>query len=66
MARTRLKKRADEGGNTMEQTFTLTITGTEHGEWQGRLKGNDNSETAFQSLLELIQQINQKLETKAE
>lgn len=50
----------------MEQTFTLTITATEHGEWQGRLKGNDNSETAFQSLLELIQQINQKLETKAE
>jgi hypothetical protein len=61
-AQTRPKKIEDEGENTMEQTFTLTITAAEHGEWQGRLKSHDNSETSFQSLLELIQQINQKLE----
>ncbi|MEF9946323.1 MAG: hypothetical protein RR869_05655 [Lachnospiraceae bacterium] len=48
----------------MEQTFTLTITGIEHGEWQGRLNSNGNTETSFQSLLELIKQINNELEKK--
>lgn len=46
----------------MERTFTLTITGTEHGEWQGRLKNGYGSEESFASLLELLKQINHELE----
>ena len=34
----------------MERTFTLTITGTEHGEWQGRLQNGYGSEESFASL----------------
>ena len=38
----------------MEQTFELVITGTENGEWQGRLTGQNGKRQDFNSLLELI------------
>lgn len=44
----------------MDHTFTLTITGTEHGEWQGRLCTGDG-EVSFQSLLELLREMNRTL-----
>ncbi|MCI2057367.1 MAG: hypothetical protein LKJ86_09520 [Oscillibacter sp.] len=45
----------------MEKTFTLTIDGTECGEWQGSVKDADGSRQDFASLLELIRYLNQKL-----
>lgn len=48
----------------MEKTFTLTITGTEHGEWQGHLNSKDGSVADFQSLLELLKEISTELERK--
>ncbi|MCI2058771.1 MAG: hypothetical protein LKJ80_06145 [Oscillibacter sp.] len=45
----------------MDITFTLTITGMEHGEWQGRLKRADGGEQGFQSVLELLRQLNCEL-----
>ena len=52
-----------EGGNDMTvQTFTLTITGMQYGEWQGRLVGEDNYEAEFRSVMELINAISEKME----
>jgi hypothetical protein len=41
----------------MERTFTLTITGTEHHEWQGLLT-SEGTQTAFRSVLELLHLMN--------
>jgi hypothetical protein len=46
----------------MEQTFVLTITGTENGEWQGHVTGQDNQLAEFQSVLELIKLIRKELD----
>lgn len=46
----------------MENTFTLTITGTEHAEWQGVLQKANGSGTEFKSVLELLKMINRQLE----
>ena len=46
----------------MESRFQLTITGTEHGEWQGILRTADGRETAFLSVLDLIRAIAGELE----
>ncbi len=45
----------------MENTFTLTITGTEHAEWQGILKTANGSGSEFQSVLELLKLIQNQL-----
>lgn len=46
----------------MNQTFTLTITGAEHGEWQGTISEPNRSNTEFQSVMELLIAIQAKLE----
>jgi len=46
----------------MKQTFTLTITGTEHGEWQGSITGESGKPDEFQSVLTLLKTISKKLE----
>lgn len=48
----------------MEYTYTLTITGTEHGEWQGRLRPEGEQEEDFHSLLGLIRLMNQALDNE--
>ena len=49
----------------MEQTFTLTVTGTENAEWQGHIKREDGSAEDFQSVLELMKLIQHGLEREA-
>lgn len=46
----------------MEQTFLLTITGTENGEWQGRVTGQSARPTEFQSVMELLKLVKKELE----
>ena len=46
----------------MDQTFTLTITGTDHCEWQGRIGKANGEAQEFQSLLELVMIIDQQME----
>ena len=46
----------------MEQTFLLTITGTENGEWQGHITGQNNGTDEFQSLIELLKLVQKELE----
>ncbi len=46
----------------MEKTFTITITGTKHGEWQGRVCSAGEMENRFQSVIELLKILNNKLE----
>lgn len=46
----------------MNQTFSLTITGTEHGEWQGTISEPNGSNAKFQSVLQLLIAIQAKLE----
>ncbi|MEG2679952.1 MAG: hypothetical protein RR949_08405, partial [Oscillospiraceae bacterium] len=65
-AKTHPKNSADKGEIAMEQTFTLTIIGTEHCEWQGRFAGADASEQSFQSLPELIKLINHEFKSETE
>jgi 6-phosphogluconate dehydrogenase len=43
--------------------FTLTITGTEHGEWQGVLRAG-GKERPFRSVLELLKEIQKEMEQK--
>jgi len=47
----------------MNETFTLTVTGKEYGEWQGKLRAGDK-EIPFCSVLELIKAIEAELERK--
>lgn len=49
----------------MEKEFTLTITGTQHGEWQGHLKNEGGQNEDFQSLMELIKIINKEVKKEA-
>jgi len=46
----------------MEHHFLLTITGTENGEWQGRITGQNNRGTEFQSVMELLNLVKKELE----
>ena len=46
----------------MEQTFLLTITGTENGEWQGRVTGQSARPAEFQSVMELLKLVKRELE----
>lgn len=46
----------------MEQTFLLTITGVENGEWQGRITGQNNGTDEFHSLIELLKLVQKELE----
>lgn len=46
----------------MEQTFLLTITGTENGEWQGRVTGQSARPAEFQSVMELLKFLKSELE----
>lgn len=46
----------------MEQIFLLTITGTENGEWQGRVAGRNDRITEFQSIMELLKLVKKELE----
>jgi len=46
----------------MEQTFLLTITGAENGEWQGRITGQSARPAEFQSAMELLKFIKRELE----
>ena len=48
----------------MKRKIHLTITGTEHGEWQGVVRTADGQETAFLSVPELIRAISRVLEEK--
>lgn len=45
----------------MKQTFELTITGTENGEWQGRVTGGDGETAEFRSVLELLKVLRSRL-----
>ena len=46
----------------MEQTFLLTITGAENGEWQGHVTGLDDQAVAFKSVMELLKLVQKELE----
>ena len=46
----------------MEETFLLTITGTENGEWQGRITGQSARPAEFQSVMELLKLVKRELE----
>ncbi|MET0017034.1 hypothetical protein [Oscillibacter sp.] len=46
----------------MEQTFLLTITGAENGEWQGRITGQSARPAEFESVMELLKFIKKELE----
>lgn len=48
---------------TTGTTFTLTVTGTEHGEWQGVLR-TGTEERPFCSVLELLRAIESQMERK--
>jgi len=43
-------------------SFTLRITGTENGEWQGVLECESGAKTRFNSLLELLREMSAELE----
>lgn len=45
----------------MEQTFQVTITGTEYGEWQGHASAGSRESAEFQSVLELLKFIKKEL-----
>ncbi len=46
----------------MEQSFLLTITGAENGEWQGHVSGQNAQPAEFQSVMELLKLIKRELE----
>ena len=46
----------------MEHTFTLTITGQLHYEWQGLLQREDSPPMEFRSVMELLKLIDNQLE----
>lgn len=46
----------------MEQTFLLTITGAENGEWQGHVTGRNDQAAEFQSVMELLKLVKRELE----
>lgn len=46
----------------MEHNFLLTITGTESGEWQGRIVGQNARPAEFQSVMELLKLVKRELE----
>ena len=46
----------------MEQSITITITGTECWEWQGWAAGAGGPAVPFQSVLELLRILNQIVE----
>ena len=41
--------------------FLLTVSGTEHGEWQGSLHTADGRDVSFRSVMELILDMNREL-----
>jgi len=45
----------------MKRTVTLTITGTENGEWQGKVENAQKKSTEFQSVMELLKILNGEL-----
>jgi hypothetical protein len=49
----------------MDMTFTITVTGREHKEWQGEIIAPDGQETSFRSVLELLKTIQNELPEKA-
>ncbi|MCI2047284.1 MAG: hypothetical protein LKJ90_06175 [Faecalibacterium sp.] len=53
------EKEPDCGQN---KNFKLTITGTDYGEWQGYLTGEDGEKVMFRSLLELMRAIRRVME----
>lgn len=50
----------------LEKRFTLTVTGTQGGEWQGVLRLPDDREKSFQSVLQLLAAIQQELDPAPE
>lgn len=48
----------------MEQAFLLTITGTENGEWQGRVTGRNDQTAEFQSVIEFLKLVKRELEER--
>ena len=46
----------------MERSMTITITGTEHGEWQGWTETRGGPAQPFQSVLELLSILKQTVE----
>jgi len=49
--------------HTTDAVFTLTVTGMEHGEWQGLLQSG-TEELSFQSVMELLKEIQAEIERK--
>jgi hypothetical protein len=45
----------------LSNCFSLNISGTAHGEWQGNLRTSDGRELPFRSVLELIVSVNEEL-----
>ena len=43
----------------LSNCFSLNISGTAHGEWQGNLRTSDGRELPFRSVLELIVAVNE-------
>lgn len=43
------------------QRFTLTVTGTERGEWQGTLQTADGAEQPFETVLQLLKQLQSEI-----
>jgi hypothetical protein len=48
--------------NESARQFTLTITGTERGEWQGLLQTADGSVQPFETVLQLLKQIQAEIQ----
>ncbi len=46
----------------MKQNFLLTITGTENGEWQGLITGQNDQSAEFKSVMELLKFVIRELE----
>lgn len=49
----------------MEQSYTLSICSTEHGEWQGSIARGQDPPAKFQSVLELLKILKTETEKEA-